>query len=268
MALCYPAVMGVLNVTPDSFSDGGRFVSVDAALGHAMAMIEAGADIIDVGGESTRPNAKAVSQSEELDRVIPVIERIRNVSDIPVSVDTSSPEVMRAAADAGASMINDVRALRRPGAVEAAAMTGLPVCLMHMQGEPATMQLAPHYDDLVGDIVTFLRERMQRCIASGISTEKLILDPGIGFGKTPKHNLQIINSLAEFCALGRPVLVGLSRKSTIAKIVGNAAKDITVGSVAGAMMAVAHGASIVRVHDVGPTVAALKVTTAIMRERL
>lgn len=268
LALRYPAVMGILNVTPDSFSDGGRFNTVAAALAHSRAMIEAGADIIDVGGESTRPGALAVSLSEELERVVPVIERIRSVSDIPVSVDTSTPEVMRAAASAGASMINDVRALRRQGAVQAAAATGLPVCLMHMQGEPGTMQRAPRYHDLIGEIIAFFQERLDQCEKAGITPENVILDPGVGFGKTPAHNLQIINRLSEFRALGRPLLVGLSRKSTIAKMIGDTTRDRTFGSVAGAVMAVARGASIVRVHDVGPTVDALKVTAAIMRESI
>ena len=266
--LKYPAVMGILNVTPDSFSDGGKYFSLEAALNHAGEMIAQGADIIDVGGESTRPHAEPVSASEELDRVIPVIEKICARHDVHVSVDTSTPEVMRAAAAAGAGLINDVRALRREGALRAAAETGLPVCLMHMQGEPKTMQADPHYDDLVGEIIQFFRERMVLCANSGIGTDKLILDPGFGFGKTPDHNLQLINRLAEFCALGPPVLVGLSRKSTIAKIIGDDTRDRLGGSIAGAVMAVARGASIIRVHDVAPTVDALKVAAAVMREQV
>lgn len=260
--------MGILNVTPDSFSDAGRFYSADAAFAHARTMVDEGADIIDVGGESTRPQAQSVSVSEELDRVIPVIERISDAFEVPVSVDTSTPQVMRAAAVAGATLINDVRALVRPDALQAAAATGLPVCLMHMQGEPKTMQLAPHYDDLVKDILAFFEARVLACESAGISRGKLLLDPGFGFGKTPEQNLRLINRLPEFCTFGLPVLVGLSRKSTISRIIGGGARDRLAGSVAGAVMAVVRGASIVRVHDVGPTVDALRVALAIMREHI
>jgi dihydropteroate synthase len=268
LALQYPAVMGILNVTPDSFSDGGRYLDLGAAVQHATAMMEEGADIIDIGGESTRPGAEPVSPGEEIKRVIPVIERIRAAMDIPVSVDTSTPEVMLAAAAAGADLINDVRALTRKGALQAAASTGLPVCIMHMKGDPQTMQVRPEYADLLGEIRAFFEERMECCEKAGIPREKIILDPGIGFGKTPEHNLTLINRVDFFAPLGRPVLVGLSRKSTIAKIVSGTGPDLLFGSVAGAVMAVARGASIVRVHDVGPTVAAIRVTGAVTSERL
>ena len=261
----YPAVMGILNVTPDSFSDGGRYIERQAAVSHAASMIEQGADIIDVGGESTRPGSAPVSCDEELERVVPVIEAIRRISDIPISVDTSTPEVMRGAALAGATMINDVRALRMPGALDAAAETGLPVCLMHMQGEPKTMQDNPSYRDLIGEITDFFIERIAQCKQAGIAEEKLIVDPGFGFGKTLAHNLTLINRLHDFCSLGRPVLVGLSRKSTIGHVIGES-HDRLMGSVAGAVMAIARGASIVRVHDVGPTVEALEFASAIIGE--
>ncbi len=267
LSLELPAVMGVLNVTPDSFSDGGQFNDPERATARALQMVAEGAQIIDVGGESTRPGAEPVSIAEELTRTIPVIEAIRARCDIAISIDTSTPEVMHAAAEAGASLINDVRALRRPGALEAAAKSGLPVCLMHMQGEPANMQDNPRYDDLLADIRAFFLERMEQCAGAGISEERVLLDPGFGFGKTPEQNLLLINRLAEFAALGRPLLVGLSRKSTIGKIVG-AASDRLFGSVAGAVVATINGASILRVHDVAATVEALKVVTAIDRERV
>lgn len=261
LAFDVPAVMGILNVTPDSFSDGGRYTGLDRALAHARRMIDEGADIIDIGGESTRPGAEPVAPEEELRRTIPVIEALRRETDIPVSIDTSTPEVMYAAATAGANLINDVRALRRDGALQAAADTGLPVCLMHMQGEPKTMQDDPRYDDVVGDICRFFLDRMEQCERLGISPERVILDPGFGFGKTPEQNLELIRRLGEFVALGRPVLVGLSRKSTIGSIVGR--DERLFGSVAGALIAVQRGASIVRVHDVAPTVDALRVSRAI-----
>lgn len=260
--------MGILNVTPDSFSDGGQYFSLSHAVERALAMVDDGADIIDIGGESTRPGAAPVPPEEELRRVVPVIEAIRKVSSIPVSVDTSTAQVMHAAAEAGASMINDVRALSRPGALAAAAATGLPVCLMHMQGEPATMQQDPRYDDLPGEICAFFEARMSACEQAGIGRDRIWLDPGFGFGKTALHNLQLINRLEAFVALGRPVLVGLSRKSTIARVLGDPDRDRLVASVAGAVMAVARGASVVRVHDVGPTVEALRMASAIMQERL
>lgn len=266
--LKFPAVMGILNVTPDSFSDGGRFFSEGAATAHAHSMIADGADIIDVGGESTRPGAEPVSVQTELDRVIPVIEAIRRFSDIPVSVDTSTPEVIHAAALAGASLVNDVRALRRDGALAAAAETGLPICLMHMQGDPKTMQMDPKYTNLIDDIRSFFEARIEACEKCGIDISRLLLDPGFGFGKTPEHNLTLINRLADFTSLGRPLLVGLSRKSTIAKVLGDPEQDRLYASLAGAVLAVRNGASIVRVHDVGPTVQAIKMTSAISQEKI
>ncbi len=257
-------VMGVLNVTPDSFSDGGQFFSVDSAKRQAIQMIEQGADIIDVGGESTRPAAEIVSPAIEIDRVLPVISGIRAEFDVCISVDTSTPEVMQAAADSGVDLINDVRALRRDNALEVARQTGLPICLMHMKGDPGTMQLDPRYEDLILEINQFFDERISRCEDAGIPRDRLLLDPGFGFGKTPEHNLRIVNRLASFLEHGLPLLVGLSRKSTIAKIT----EDLLIGSVAGAMIAVANGASIVRVHDVSETVNALRVSAAISRESL
>lgn len=257
-------VMGVLNVTPDSFSDGGQFLSLDAAKHQAMKMVRQGADIIDVGGESTRPGAGVVSSAMELERVLPVISGIRKESDVCISVDTSSPEVMRAAADSGADLINDVRALCRDDALEIAAQTGLHVCLMHMKGNPETMQLDPHYEDLISEINCFFGERISECEQAGIPRNRILLDPGFGFGKTPEHNLQIINRLSSFLAHGLPLLVGLSRKSTIAQIT----EDLLIGSVAGAVMAVTKGARIVRAHDVSETVNALRICAAISRESL
>lgn len=262
----FPAVMGILNVTPDSFSDGGRYFDKERAIAHALDMVEQGAAIIDIGGESTRPGAERVSTAAELERTIPVIEAIRARSSIPLSIDTSNPEVMTAAAAAGVNMINDVRALRREGALEAAAQSRLPVCLMHMQGEPATMQDNPRYDDLLGDISRFLVDRMEHCEAAGISIDRVLLDPGFGFGKTFEQNLVLLNRLDVLVALGRPVMVGMSRKSAIGRILGEGV-DRLHGSVAGALTAVSRGAAIVRVHDVAPTVQGLKVLTAIERER-
>jgi len=267
--LQFPAVMGILNVTPDSFSDGGKYQAIDKAMLHAERMIVEGADIIDVGGESTRPGAAAVSSAEETDRVLPVIERLRADFDIPVSVDTSTPEVMRASAKAGADLINDVRALRRDGALEAAAKTGLPVCLVHMQGNPETMQMNPVYEDLIAEIISFFEERIAACLQTGIKPSQIILDPGFGFGKTAQHNLQLISRLKGFAELKKPLLVGLSRKSTIGKILSSAPdgnSQLIAGSVAGAVVAVNRGASIVRVHDVAETVAALAVNQAILSE--
>lgn len=267
LGIDFPAVMGILNVTPDSFSDGGLYHTSDAALNHARQMIADGADIIDVGGESTRPGAAPVTVDEELGRVIPVIESLRREFDIPISVDTSTPAVMAAASLAGANLINDVRALRRPGALEAAAQTGLPVCLMHMQGEPDTMQADPYYDDLLGEISAFFVESMERCEAAGISRERIVLDPGFGFGKTPEHNLTLLNRLDEFLGLGRPLMMGLSRKSTIGKVLGAEMEERLIGSIAGAVIAVLRGASIVRVHDVAETVQAVRMTRAVLEEK-
>jgi dihydropteroate synthase len=256
--------MGILNVTPDSFSDGGLFVDPDAAIAHAMEMVEAGAKIIDVGGESTRPGAEPVSAASEIDRVLPIIEAVRSVSDVAISVDTSKPEVMRAAAAADVDLINDIYALRAEDALEAAAGTGLPVCLMHMQGEPRTMQKNPHYEDLVSEIREFFRGRIAACHEAGITSEKLVLDVGFGFGKTPVHNLALINRLEEFTDFGLPILVGLSRKSTIGLI----DEDRISGSIGGALAALQRGARILRVHDVRQTVSAVKVWQSINEEQV
>jgi len=256
--------MGVLNVTPDSFSDGGDFATHEAALRHARQMVAEGADLIDVGGESTRPGAAAVTVQEELDRVIPVIETLAAELPVPVSIDTSKPEVMRAAVAAGAGLINDVAALRRRGALAAAATLGVPVCLMHMQGEPGTMQRDPTYLDVVGEVRAFLAERLAACAASGIPRERLLVDPGFGFGKTLAHNLALLRGLPRLAELGAPVLVGLSRKSMIGALLGDVpAGQRLHGSVAAAVLAVQRGAAIVRVHDVGPTVQALRVVAAV-----
>lgn len=267
--LSRPVVMGILNVTPDSFSDGGRYVTLDAALDQALRMHQEGALIIDVGAESTRPGAVAVSVQEELDRILPVVERIGLECDVVVSVDTSTPEVMREACAAGAGFINDVRALRRPGALEAAAATGLPVCLMHMQGEPGTMQQQPRYDDLFAEMDAFFRERAAACLAAGIPLVSIVLDPGFGFGKTQAHNLALLDGLSHFEALGFPLLIGLSRKSMLGTILGGVAVDDRLhASVAAAAIAVLNGARIVRVHDVKATADAIAVATALLEQRL
>jgi dihydropteroate synthase len=257
-------VMGILNVTPDSFSDGGDFVTREAALRHARQMVADGADLIDVGGESTRPGAPPVSVAEELDRVIPVIEALASELAVPVSVDTSKPDVMRAAVAAGAGLINDVAALRRPGALAAAAALRVPVCLMHMQGEPGTMQQDPAYGDVVAEVAAFLAGRLAACEAAGIPRERLLVDPGFGFGKTLAHNLALLRGLPRLASLGVPVLAGLSRKSMIGALLGGVPVGERLhGSVAAAVLAVERGAAIVRVHDVGPTVQALRIVAAV-----
>lgn len=261
--LSRPRVMGVINATPDSFSDGGCFFSRDDALRRAEVLAGEGADIIDVGGESTRPGAAAVSTHEEVDRVAPVVEAIASRLPLPVSVDTSKPEVMRAAVAAGAGMINDVRALRGRGAVEAAAGLGVPVCLMHMQGAPRTMQQAPAYQDVVSEVRDFLRERADACAAAGISRDRLLVDPGFGFGKTLAHNLALLGGLGALCDLGFPVLVGMSRKSMIGTLTGKPTDRRLAGSLAAAVLAVERGAALVRVHDVAETVDALRVAWAV-----
>ena len=262
-----PVVMGILNVTPDSFSDGGRFAGLPEALAQAERMAAEGAAIIDVGGESTRPGAAPVDAEEELRRVIPVIERLVSSLTIPVSVDTQKPAVMRAAIAAGASMVNDVAALREPGAIAAVADSDVAVCLMHMQGEPRTMQLAPRYGDVVAEVRGFLRERAARCIAAGIVRSRLVVDPGFGFGKTLAHNLELLRRLGEIAADGIPVLAGLSRKSLIGALTGRDNADRLAGSVALATIAAQNGARIVRAHDVGPTVDALRIAMAMDAER-
>jgi dihydropteroate synthase len=259
-----PAVMGVLNVTPDSFSDGGRYSTVDVALRHAQQMAEQGAAIIDVGGESTRPGARAVNEQEELDRVLPVIEALRRAIDLPISIDTSKPGVMRAAVAAGASIINDVYALQADGALQAAVELQQPVCLMHMQGEPRTMQNEPQYDDVVAEVTQFLRERVAQCIQAGLGEGLIIVDPGFGFGKRPAHNVELLAGLSRVTEIGVPVLVGLSRKSTLGKITGKDVSQLMPASIAAAVLAVQQGAQIVRAHDVAETVDALRVAAAVM----
>jgi dihydropteroate synthase len=261
--LTRPRVMGILNVTPDSFSDGGRFLDRDRAIAHARAMLAEGADLIDVGGESTRPGAAPVPEAEEIDRVVPVIEALAGDGAL-VSVDTMKPAVMRAAIAAGASMVNDVRALREAGAVEAVAQSGVAVCLMHMRGTPASMQEAPEYVDVVADVRGFLMSRAGVCEAAGIARERIVLDPGFGFGKTRAHNMTLLARLGEIAALGYPVLAGLSRKSTLGAITGRAEDGRVAASVAAALIAVERGASILRVHDVQETVDALKVLHAVI----
>lgn len=264
--LCAPVVMGILNLTPDSFSDGGRFTAPARSIARAREMVEEGAAIIDVGGESTRPGAPDVSVEEELARVVPVIEAIATRLDVPVSVDTSKPEVMRAAVAAGAGLINDVRALQEPGALEAAAELGVPLCLMHMQGQPRTMQDAPRYGDVVAEVRDFLLERATVCEAVGIPRERILLDPGFGFGKTLEHNLRLLASVDRLVATGYPVLVGMSRKSMIGQILeGAPVEERLHGSVAAALIAAMKGARILRVHDVKPTVDALRVFAAMQQ---
>ena len=262
--LAEPKVMGVLNVTPDSFSDGGRYDQLDAALARSERMVEEGAAIVDVGGESTRPGASPVSTEEEIRRVVPVIERLASRMAVPVSVDTSKPEVMRAAVDAGAQMINDVRALRMPGALAAAAASGAAVCLMHMQGEPASMQMAPAYVDVIADVRGFLDARVVACLSAGIPRERICIDPGIGFGKLLDHNLALLAGLAGIGEPSLPIVVGVSRKSLVGIITGRPSADRLAGSVAFAALAVARGARIVRAHDVAATVDAVKVAAALL----
>jgi len=258
-----PIVMGILNTTPDSFSDGGRFEQIDVAVQHALQMQTEGAQIIDVGGESTRPGAEAVSVEDELQRVIPLIESLRQRSDVIISIDTSKPEVMRAAVAAGANLVNDVTALRTPGALEACAELGVPVCLMHMQGEPRSMQNNPSYQNVVVEVSEFLQQRKQAAMAAGIGEERILLDPGFGFGKDLVHNLQLLKQLDQLQSLGSPLLVGLSRKSMFAAILGEAAVDQRLyASVAAAVLCWDRGARLFRVHDVKATVDALKVCSA------
>ncbi len=261
--LSTPLVMGVLNVTPDSFSDGGRYADVAAAVDHALRMVDEGAGMIDVGGESTRPGARAVGAEDEIRRVVPVIEALAARTKVPISVDTSKPAVMTAAVRAGATFINDVRALREPGALEAAAATGAAICLMHMQGEPRTMQLDPRYDDVVAEVRDFLRDRAEACRAQGIARDRLVIDPGIGFGKRLEHNLALLAGLRALTGLGWPVLVGVSRKSMLGALLGRAVDERVAGGIAVATAAVLARASIVRAHDVGPTVDAVKVAVAL-----
>ena len=261
--LAHTHVMGILNATPDSFSDGGRYSQLDAALRHAQEMVAAGATLIDVGGESTRPGARPVSPAEEVDRVAPVVERIARELDVIISVDTSTPEVIVESARLGAGLINDVRSLRRPGALEAAAATGLPVCLMHMLGEPGDMQDNPHYQDLVGEVSAFLADRMGRCEAAGIPKDRIILDPGFGFAKTLEHNLSLFRHMEALHALGRPLLVGVSRKSMIGAVLGRPVGERLIGGLALAALAMTKGARILRVHDVAETADVVRMIAAV-----
>ena len=257
-----PLIMGIVNVTPDSFSDGGKFFDSGRALDHARQLLDEGADILDIGGESSRPGAQPVAAEEELRRVLPVLERLVELP-VPVSVDTSKPEVMRRAIAAGAAMINDILALRAPGALDVVADSPVAVCLMHMHGEPRTMQQAPHYRDVVGEVEAFLAERAAAAIAAGIGRDRIVLDPGFGFGKTPQHNLELIRALTRLRKAGYPLLAGLSRKALFGKIVGREAAERVYASAAGALLAAQRGASIVRVHDVAATRDCLLVLRAI-----
>ena len=263
LALDRPRIMGIVNVTPDSFSDGGAHDSATAAIAHGLKLAGEGADILDVGGESTRPGSQGVSVDEELARVIPVIEGLRAGCALPISVDTSKPEVMRAAVAAGAGMINDVWALRREGAMDAAAELAVPVCLMHMQGEPATMQDDPRYEDVVAEVHAFFNPRLFACQMAGIERKRLLVDPGFGFGKTLEHNLRLLRQLSRFVELGVPVLAGLSRKGMIGQVTGRPVDERVVGSAVAALVAVQNGALLVRAHDVGATADALKLWAAV-----
>ena len=265
--LTFPQVMGILNVTPDSFSDGGRHNSLDLALRHAEAMINAGATLLDIGGESTRPGAAEVSEDEELARVVPVVEAIARRFDVWISVDTSKAIVIREAARAGMHLINDIRSLQEPGALQAAAETGLPVCLMHMQGQPKTMQHSPKYEDVVAEVAEYFVEQIARCENAGIPKSKLLLDPGFGFGKNLNHNYQLLARLVEFHHFGLPLLVGMSRKSMVGQLLHVSPEQRVTGSVACAVIAAMQGAQIVRVHDVKETVEAMRVVEATLSAR-
>lgn len=263
LVLDRPRIAGVLNITPDSFSDGGRFLDHGAAIAHGLELARAGADLIDVGGESTRPGAEGISVAEEIDRVVPVIQALAAAIDLPIAIDTSKPEVMQAAVAAGAGLINDVYALRREGALDAAAALGVPVCLMHMQGEPRSMQDAPHYADVVAEVHRFLADRLFACQLAGIDKAKVLVDPGFGFGKTLEHNLVLLRNLGRLAEIA-PVMAGLSRKATVGHLTGRTRPDERVaGSVAAALIAVQRGAALVRVHDVAETRDALAVWQAV-----
>jgi dihydropteroate synthase len=266
LSLSRPLIMGVVNVTPDSFSDGGQFLEPARAVAHARRLVEEGADILDVGGESSRPGALPVSARDELERVLPVLDALRDAR-LPLSIDTVKPEVMRAGLDRGASMVNDINALRAPGAAEAVAASGAAVCLMHMQGEPRTMQREPHYEDVVDEVRTYLAERAAAAEASGIGRDRIVLDPGFGFGKSVAHNLALLRGLSRLAELGYPLMAGLSRKSTLGAITGRSSGERMPASVAAALLAVQHGARIVRVHDVAATRDALAVLAAVNGDR-
>jgi dihydropteroate synthase len=266
LVLDRPRIAGILNVTPDSFSDGGRHADAAAAVARALQLVEEGADLIDVGGESTRPGAQEITAGEEIARVVPVIEALARAAPVPIAIDTSKPDVMRAAVAAGAGLVNDVHALRREGALDAAAALGVPVCLVHMQGEPRTMQEAPQYDDVVGEVHRFLTDRLFACQLAGIDRRRILVDPGFGFGKTLEHNLALLRELARFAEIA-PVLAGLSRKAMIGTLTGRGQPaDRAAGSAAAALIAVQRGAAIVRVHDVAPTRDALAVWQAVAHE--
>ena len=262
LSLASPVVMGILNVTPDSFSAGGKFSSFELACQHADEMVAQGAIIIDIGGESTRPGAADVSVEDELARVVPLVEYVAKHHDVWISVDTSKPDVMRQAVNAGAHLINDVRALLEPGALETAAQLNVPICLMHMQGAPRTMQSAPEYQDVIADVFKFLNERIQACLEAGIPRERLLIDPGFGFGKTLEHNYELLAKLERFAQFELPILIGLSRKSMIGNLLARPTSERLAGSLAGAMIAAQKGAHIIRVHDVPETVDMLKVLQA------
>jgi dihydropteroate synthase len=266
--LTRPVVMGILNVTPDSFSDGDRYSRPDAAVDRAAAMVAEGAGIIDVGGESTRPGATAVDERVEIERVVPVIERIARTVDVAISIDTSKPPVMAAATAAGACIVNDVYALRAPGAREWAATAGVGVCLMHMQGEPRTMQHSPQYQDVVGEVCEFLIRERAACMAAGVAHEAIVLDPGVGFGKGLEHNMALLKALPRLAALGSPLLVGLSRKSFIGRILGRPTDERLYGGLGLAALAVSMGARIVRTHDVAPTRDAIDMVSAVLQGHL
>ncbi len=265
--LTKPQVMGILNVTPDSFSDGGRFNTLEAALERVAKMVKAGVTIIDIGGESTRPGAPEVSEQEEIARVVPVVKAIRQHHDVWISIDTSKAEVMRQSIAAGADMINDIRSLTEPGALEVVAKADVPVCIMHMQGEPRTMQTNPQYQDLLTEVHRFLRERIQICVAAGIKREKLILDPGFGFGKTLEHNYAMLSHLEEFHQYHLPVLAGMSRKSMLFKLLDKQPTECMAASVASATIAAMKGAQIIRVHDFDETLDAIRVVNAVSENR-
>jgi dihydropteroate synthase len=261
--LSIPRVMGIVNVTPDSFSDGGKLSSTTLAVEHALKLVEEGANILDIGGESTRPNATPVSLQQELDRVIPVIEALISQVNIPLSIDTYKPQVMQSAIAVGVSIINDVRALQEDGALEVVANSNVGVCLMHMQGTPRTMQINPQYSDVVAEVKAFLAVRLEACIHAGIGASRIVLDPGFGFGKTSEHNITLLQKLESFATLGQPILVGLSRKSVLGQITGNDVDARLYASIAASVLSVMKGAKILRVHDVKATVEALKVVSSI-----
>ncbi len=261
--LTRPIVMGIVNVTPDSFSDGGKYAATDLAIRHGLDLIAQGAGILDIGGESTRPGADPVPLSEELKRVIPVIEGLAAQIEVPISIDTYKPEVMKAAVAAGASIVNDVFALQEPGALETVAATDAGVCLMHSQGRPQTMQLDPQYQNVVAEVIDFLKARMTTAEQAGIPRNRIMLDPGFGFGKRSAHNLKLLRELQQLCAIGQPVLAGLSRKSVLGQVTGNDVDARLHSSIAAAVIAAMKGARIIRVHDVKATVDALKIVTAV-----